>query len=1234
MNRIGFCTFVAVAFLLSGVPEVNAQNGASATRRGGIPGRSESTILAHTPAPPAMPVAARERTVSSVGIRRLVPSQYATIQAAIDSAKSGDTVLVSEKTYLENIRFRGKAITVASLYLLDGDTSHIRKTVIDGSGATNPDSGSVVSFVNGEDTTSILCGFTITRGTGTNYIYNYNGQMIGTRGGGGIFGNLSGPRIVNNVITKNRIVAPVGTGGGVEVLGSVSVTPFVILEKNRIVENSVTGTIATGDLNWSYSGGIDITGANGRVQNNVFESDTVTGSDGVASGGMYFGRYANAPLVTGLIAGNVFRSNVLRSTRFGAVGAGLLIASTGDVTVADNLFEGNSAFSTGSGTWAQAGGLGVDDESTASTGRKLIRNNRFVNNTIGNIGLNDGGGVELWETVATLSSNLFQGNSVTGVGAGANNTPGGGAGVSAYATSFRMENNIFVKNASAKDGAGVLVSLIPHSGTEQVMVNNTFSGNQADGVGGAARVYYTANFVMMNNILWGDVGKMGGNEIAYDGNLAAVAYSDIQGGWTPGTGIIHADPMFADTTMKLSPGSPCLGRGRDSMQVEGIWYKAPKTDHSGWVRPDPAGSFPDMGAMESPLRETVRRNVPGQYATIQAAIDASAHGDTVLVSENTYKENIRFRGKRITVGSLYLMDRDTTHIPKTIIDGSASTNPDSGSTVYFVNGEDTSSVLCGFTIQGGTGTTCLYTGTTAFVVRSGGGIFCNLAGARIVKNVITRNRVVASSSWGGGMDALGSASVTPVVIVEGNRIIDNSVESKSSNMNDWGNAGGVDFTGVNGRIANNVFERDSAIGATGAVGGGLSVAFSSVTAPLLTVPITGNVFRANVAKGVNRGAVGGGVFVEGTSDMIIADNLFDGNSAMSATGWAIGGGMCVDDQDQATCGRKLIDHNRFINNTVACNAENHGGGLSLWKTVAAVSRNTFTGNSVAGLGKGDDNGPGGGAGFSAYRSSFWIENNLFLKNRSAVDAAGMLISFPPWFGAQQVIINNTLAVNQADGVGGAIRLYLAPSTVLLNTVCWKDSGRYGGNEIAEDGGFAAVANCDIRGGWASGAAILNIDPLFADSTTLVLSPSSKCIGRGADSLQIGGVWYKAPLLDIYGNPRGRPVGTHVDIGAVEELTVDVPAAKGSLPTTFVLEQNYPNPFNPSTMVSVQLPVAGQARLEVYNLLGQRVAVLMDEKKDPGSYLIRWNAAGFPSGIYFYRLEAGEFRDVKKMVLLK
>jgi hypothetical protein len=87
-------------------------------------------------------------------------------------------------------------------------------------------------------------------------------------------------------------------------------------------------------------------------------------------------------------------------------------------------------------------------------------------------------------------------------------------------------------------------------------------------------------------------------------------------------------------------------------------------------------------------------------------------------------------------------------------------------------------------------------------------------------------------------------------------------------------------------------------------------------------------------------------------------------------------------------------------------------------------------------------------------------------------------------------------------------------------------------------------------------------------------------------------------------------------------------------TRFVLSQNYPNPFNPSTTISYDLPKSANVSLTIYNTLGQLVATLVDERKMAGSYQVSWNASYVPSGIYFYRLQAGEFVETKKLVLIK
>jgi hypothetical protein len=88
------------------------------------------------------------------------------------------------------------------------------------------------------------------------------------------------------------------------------------------------------------------------------------------------------------------------------------------------------------------------------------------------------------------------------------------------------------------------------------------------------------------------------------------------------------------------------------------------------------------------------------------------------------------------------------------------------------------------------------------------------------------------------------------------------------------------------------------------------------------------------------------------------------------------------------------------------------------------------------------------------------------------------------------------------------------------------------------------------------------------------------------------------------------------------------------PQGFELSQNYPNPFNPITQINYTLPRDGHVRLEIYNLLGQKVGTLVDEYQQAGQKTVNWEAKDLSSGIYFYKLTAGDFTATKKMVLTK
>jgi hypothetical protein len=97
---------------------------------------------------------------------------------------------------------------------------------------------------------------------------------------------------------------------------------------------------------------------------------------------------------------------------------------------------------------------------------------------------------------------------------------------------------------------------------------------------------------------------------------------------------------------------------------------------------------------------------------------------------------------------------------------------------------------------------------------------------------------------------------------------------------------------------------------------------------------------------------------------------------------------------------------------------------------------------------------------------------------------------------------------------------------------------------------------------------------------------------------------------------------------------DVKELGNGIPDEFALMQNYPNPFNPTSAIRYSIPEASFATIKVYDMLGNEVATLINEEQPAGNYEVDFNAAGLSSGMYLYRLQAGNFVEVKKMILMK
>jgi ligand-binding sensor domain-containing protein len=118
--------------------------------------------------------------------------------------------------------------------------------------------------------------------------------------------------------------------------------------------------------------------------------------------------------------------------------------------------------------------------------------------------------------------------------------------------------------------------------------------------------------------------------------------------------------------------------------------------------------------------------------------------------------------------------------------------------------------------------------------------------------------------------------------------------------------------------------------------------------------------------------------------------------------------------------------------------------------------------------------------------------------------------------------------------------------------------------------------------------------------------------------------------ELFAGTRGSGVWRR----PLSEMVASAGAATGEPPVTYALQQNYPNPFNPTTVISYQLPAVSDVRLVVYDLLGQEVSTLVNERKAPGRYGVKFDATGLSSGVYFYRLQAGDFVQTRKFLLLR
>jgi hypothetical protein len=755
-----------------------------------------------------------------------VPADKQTIQAAIDAAVDGDTVLVAPGTYKENISFKGKAITVTST----GDPT---LTVIDGN-----QNGSVVTFNSMEGPNSVLNGFTIQNG-----LAYYTTTLTCYGSGGGINIDHSSPTITNNLVTNNVAV----DGPGI-------CTHF----SSAIIRGNVISGNIQSDKCYDIGGGGILVEEPGTVQiiGNTISDNSIRASNGA---GIHLWNAGSA-----IVRGNKILRNVVTAGTKVAQGGGIAVTYRSDALIVQNLIAENTATYGGGIYWLVDSGRGP----------------YLVNNTIAN---NAGSAVyaDGLDSAALLVNNVIVGKSgAAAVYCGStydasppsfsHNVAFAGGGVAAYGGVCSDQNG-----SNGNITADPLLDMIGY----QLTVGSPAIDNGDDGAPSLPTT------------------DLGGKQRIVDGNLDGTATVDmgayefvpppphaVINGAPPSITLANSATLTISGTYVLSyrysiDGGPYSTADTPVNTPITLTNLAPGLHTVAVIGKDVLGreqSTSSATIVSWTVHVSVTINVPFDKATIQAAIDAAFDTDTVLVAPGTYKENIDFKGKAITVTS--------TGDPKlTIIDGNAA-----GSVVSFVTSEGSGSVLNGFTVQNGLSSF----DTPGF--GDGGGILIEGASP-----TITNNRIVNNHACTG----IGISVSFGSPLIQGNLISGNSQVGCSGGIG----GGGISIGGKGtARILNNTIT-DNAL-PYAADGGGISLFAAG------TPEIRGNIIQRNLAAGASPCAHGGGISIVNQSDALIVQNLITDNSA------GCGGGVdwMVPSGDRGPY---------LINNTIANNTAPSGAAI-------------------------------------------------------------------------------------------------------------------------------------------------------------------------------------------------------------------------------------------------------------------------------------------------------------------
>lgn len=597
--------------------------------------------------------------------------------------------------------------------------------------------------------------------------------------------------------------------------------------------------------------------------------------------------------------------------------------------------------------------------------------------------------------------------------------------------------------------------------------------------------------------------------------------------------------------------------------------------------------------------------VPGDYPTIQEGIDAAMDGDTVLVDQDTYEENISLRGKSIFVTSNYLHTLDSDDIYNTIIDGSKPADTNQASVVLMPFGSDTNSVICGFTIRGGSG--------TQYANRIGGGILC-FDGGKIIHNRIIDNTVFADEhALGSGIFVQGISS--SYFIIKNNTIENNHLENANSDYISWGTIGIHTGDII---VKNNIIRYNTAKGRPYGVGMYLNNVKGLISHNIISYN-TGS----HILAGKSRG---GGMYVVNIQPGLeIINNEITHNQLIWDSGggpFRYGGGIAVLNTGGFEYNAILIDKN-----IIKDNFANLGGGIAITEIFNIRLSNNVIRDNEAEM-------DGGGIFLQAY-----TKGN---KNPGSDNNSHNVYPIPEKKSLEKpLLVNNTIINNHAGYDGGGIAsLMNAEDFIAFNNIIYENTATTGSEAFLQGNcnGYFYNNNIDTNdiGGAGTWIGINNIyvAPTFTD-TLCHLDSLSPCLNKGVDSIFVEGIWYHAPFYDLEGNPRPDTFCFLFDLGAYERqdcFSISIESIDQTAAVHYI--NVYPNPFSTTTNIEYELKIPRNVQIRIFNHLGQIVESIDKGNIRQGNHQYMWNSSGLPNGVYFVQVSAGQEVATKKVIKIR